>query len=552
MSAPANEEVLTPVREDRTARALAMLLGPKQASLALTHFAASRVNVIASAATFDTPNGRSAIWLGLNMLSRFVGITSLCIDGLLSADGRTYLNGALPLLRQIDTRPGREIRLDEAHAGAQGSITLVFGDQVDVNDAEDLIAVGFDAWRCIVRRGGPASCQPVTPSAIRFGGLSAACFGVAEVFKSLVASSVAPVDRPTWKRRFTRSFQFDLWKMERIGEGSIELRSAPASGPDSLPTLVLDDVFQVGAGAVGNASAFAFAMVPSTTGALALADMKRVDLKNLNRCLLFREPHLGEPKVDVVAGELAAYGLIVRPTDGAFAAASVTTQTVLLSTVDNNEVRHRMQEALPAFLVQGSTGNTTVCVSVHTAVDGRSCLVCRHPDPVTGLSRRRALSVSETAAATGLEVAVITSGRFDGKMEITDGVIAAAAARDPRIAASLERSRDEGHDLCGALGDLRTSFGLEEGPNEASVPFVSVLAGVLAAVEVMKIQLHRAGAGVPILDNVLQLDLARDYSRSPTLAFLEPPRGDCALCQDRADDVRHAYFNRNGRETPRR
>jgi hypothetical protein len=46
------------------------------------------------------------------------------------------------------------------------------------------------------------------------------------------------------------------------------------------------------------------------------------------------------------------------------------------------------------------------------------------------------------------------------------------------------------------------------------VPFVSNLACVLAAAEVVKLLLRAGGvADVPVLDNVLEVDPARDYSR---------------------------------------
>jgi hypothetical protein len=85
------------------------------------------------------------------------------------------------------------------------------------------------------------------------------------------------------------------------------------------------------------------------------------------------------------------------------------------------------------------------------------------------------------------------------------------------------------------------------GPREASIPFVSNLAGVLAAAEVIKLLLRAAGVlHVSVLDNVLEIDLARNYGRHERLAFLEPPRSDCALCQERADVVAHVYDRAEG------
>jgi hypothetical protein len=206
--------------------------------------------------------------------------------------------------------------------------------------------------------------------------------------------------------------------------------------------------------------------------------------------------------------------------------------------VDNNEVRHRMQEALPDVLIQGSTGATTVAISVHRPGNGRSCLVCRHPDAHVGISRRVSLSIEAAADLTGLNEEEIATGRVGGSMEITDALIARVAARSTGAAEVLRRARDGGQDVCGALGNLRAELGDTIGPQEASVPFVSNLAGVLAAAEVVKQLMRAAGAeNVPELDNVLQIDIGRDYSRPERLSFAEPPRADCSLCVDRAEAV---------------
>src|SRR5262249_42595619 len=156
-------------------------------------------------------------------------------------------------------------------------------------------------------------------------------------------------------------------------------------------------------------------------------------------------------------------------------------------------------------------------------------LVCRHPDRDIGLTRRVALSVEDAAAITGLTEAEVASGQVGGGTTITDEVIARVSMRSPNAAATLRRARADGQDLCGALGDLRAQLGTIRGPSEVSVPFVSNLGGVLAAAEVVKLLLRAAGhPDIPVLDNVFQVDLARDYSRHDHLAYREPPRADCS------------------------
>jgi molybdopterin/thiamine biosynthesis adenylyltransferase len=530
-------------RDDRTRRTIELLVGAERADLTLTHFSEGRVEVHVAKPTAEMPNGVLAVIATLNMLSRFVGRVELLVAGRRGGTIEAALDLELRRLRGIDTRPGRDVLLSWVEPGVdvgsqeQAAARVWIGEPGDwsfVPDNGDRdVSITFDGWACELKRGAPVNA--VQPSSVPFGALSAACFAVAEVFKTLIAASVPDAERAAFRRRFTHAWRFSAWSMERLTN---DLTVVYGAGPQAVRPLVLDAVLQVGAGAVGNATALAFSEMSTLAGHLRVLDLKPVDEKNLNRCFYFTEEHLGRPKVEVLEESASRTGLRVRGLNEAFRADHASTSAIVLSTVDNNEARHRMQEALPVALVEGATGGSTIAVAVHSAGNGRSCLVCRHPDPELGASRREPLSVSAAAQATGLTEEEITSGQVGGDVAITDDIIARVAARSPEAAAVLRHARDAGQDLCGALGDLRSLLGTVTGPREASVPFVSNFAGVLAAAEVVKLLVRDAGdENVPVLDNVLQLDLARDYSRHDRLAFLEPPRADCALCQARGDLV---------------
>lgn len=541
-------------RDDRTLLALALAVGADRAEVSLTHFSGGRIEVWVSVGVLEMPNGFLAATVILNMLSRFMGAVELRVVGDITPTLETALEAALARLQQIDTREGRSVRrvsvggepgdagraVDEAAARVGIGDALSFHDGCTAGDAERAISIAFDGWTCALRRG--ASAGKIVASSVPFGALAAACFAVAEVFKTLVACSVSDEVAAHFRRRFTHDWRFSVWIMEQLNREAPRLAPPPV---DPLPPLAIDQVLQVGAGAVGNAAALAFASTAAIRGDLAVLDPKRVDVKNLNRCYYFTETDVGILKVEVLERTATRPGLHVCGWEQGFTAAAAHDGAIIVSTVDNNEVRHRMQEALPGVLVEGATGGTTVAVSVHSPGNGRSCLVCRHPDPAIGGTRHVPLSLAEAAAATGLTEEEIASGRVHGTMAISDDVIARVAARSEDVATILRRAREAGQDLCGALGDLRAELGTISGPREASVPFVSNLAGVLAAAEVVKLLVRADGvADVPVLDNVLEIDLARDYSRHAQIAFLEPPRSDCALCQARGDLVARVMARR--------
>jgi molybdopterin/thiamine biosynthesis adenylyltransferase len=540
-------------RDDRTRRTLELIVGSDRADLTLTHFSAGRAEVHVAEATLEMPNGFLATVAGLNMLSRFVGTVELLVTGRRGGAVGPALDLELARLRRIDTRPGRVVLLSWVEPGAsvnsrdQAAARIWIGEWEHLSavarDGDRDVSIAFDGWTCELRRGAPVGAAQ--RSTVPFGALSAVCFAVAEVFKTLIASSVPDAERTAFRRRFTHVWRFSAWAMERLTD---DLAVAPVAEPQTVEPLALDAVLQVGAGAVGNATALAFSAMSALTGDLRVLDLKPVDEKNLNRCYYFSEEHLGRPKVEVLEESASRPGLRVLGLNEGFKSEHVSAATIVLSTVDNNEARHRMQETLPAALVEGATGGTTISVAVHSAGNGRSCLVCRHPDPDLGVSRREPLSVSAAAEATGLTEDEIISGRIAGDVAITDEIIARVAARSEEAAAVLRRAKDAGQDLCGALGDLRRLLGTVTGPREASVPFVSSLAGVLAAAEIVKLLMRAAGEEyVPVLDNVLQVDLARDYSRHNRLSFREPPRSDCSLCQERGDVIAQVLAKRDAR-----
>ena len=529
-------------RDDRTVRVLAELVGPERAGLAYTHFVGAEVRLSSTVETLGSPNGYVAFMAAANMLTRFVGSVRLAVIGRCPPALGAMLETDLERLRRIDTRQGKVLALGFA-PGESPDIALHIGNsEQDLGPAAGLrVQVSFDGWSLSVGSGVRA-CAPVRPSCVPFGAIAGACFGVAEVFKHVLTRVAPDVQaRRTLTSRLVEAYSYSTWTADRV--------PAPPSAWDARAwedELDVAALLQVGAGAVGNASLYVLSSARSLHGVVTVLDEKLVDQKNLNRCLLFLEEDVGQAKVDVVRDKATRAGLIVTAKREAFAPQPDAGSSIVLSTVDNNAVRHLMQESLPRFLVQGSTSGTSVAVSVHSAVDGLSCLVCRHPDPTGGLPRIRALTVAETAARLGVDERVVASGEFEDGQVITDELIARVRIRDAQAAVFLEAARDSGKDLCGTLGEFRRQYGLLEAPQEPSVPFVSVFAGLQAAAEVVKLRLRDRGIDAPVLQNVLEIDLARDYTRHARLSYDQERLSDCPLCVQRESQVRRLYREKWG------
>ncbi len=530
-------------RDDRTLRAIEAMLGDREeAAVALTHFATAVVEVVTTSATWSTPSGRLATTVALNMLTRFAARVRVRMIGHLSSVDAAAFDRDIARVRCIDARPGHSIHVIRAECEMSvDAATLWLGDGIETElarrvDAEELVAVGADAWTCVLTRGKLAG--PIESTDVPFGVLTGVCFGVAEVFKTLLAQAAPAEARAAIRRRFVRDWRYSAWRADRI-------TLADSTAPSALPALTLSGVTLVGAGAVGNFVALGLSTTPAVCGTIETFDHKLVDEKNLNRCFYFTEADVAMRKVAVVACAASRDGLRFVAHHGEFSIADAAAADVIVSAVDNNLVRHRIQEALPKSIIEGSTSSTTVTVATHSGVDERTCLVCRHPDPESGMERVRPLTVEETAAATGLGVEVISTSLIDEGTGVTDALLARVRRSSPIAAGVLQRERDAGADLCGALGALRQELGTREVPQEASVPFVSGFAGIQVAAEITKTALRSAGhADVPVLDNEISLDLGRDYSRHQGLSGANPARSDCAFCQNRREQACRVYSSR--------
>jgi hypothetical protein len=536
-------------RDDRTVLTLTSVVGAESASLALTHFVGSRVCVAVSADILLAPNGWTAARLAINMLTRFVGEVEVRVVGALDRLTSERLTQQIELYRRIDTRPGHSLTWTAGTEHLDAPVVLCIGSEVSAlvhsllpsgsEHTTRIVALGFTGWRCHVAHLPSTDLPRVKLSSVVFGACAGVCFATAEIFKLLLLPCLESHRIRSFERRLTKDWRYDVWVQDRT------TADIPSSAPDPMPMLEIKNVVQIGAGAVGNASAFTLIETPSITGVLPVIDFKKVDSKNLNRCLYFSEENLENDKTAVlesasrVGFEIAAINEPYSPRHG-----EVT--QILLSTVDNNAVRHQMQESVPKYIVEGSTGETRLSVSVHTAIDGRTCLICKHPDRSLGLVRSVPLSIDEAMRRTGLPESVIRTGVAKGSTEITDSIIEQVRQHSAELAEFLLRSRQEGKDLCGALGDLRSLFGLKVGPREASIPFVSVLAGVLAAAEVVKLRMFESGvADVPLLDNAVELDLARDYARRARVSASYPAHTDCKFCVARKEEVRDVYGSKH-------
>lgn len=245
-----------------------------------------------------------------------------------------------------------------------------------------------------------------------------------------------------------------------------------ASVDPGEPSVVLDHVL-AGVGAVGTAlllTLWAYRPVSGTIRA-GDSDLNGIEDTNLSRCLPFHRSDLGLAKAVVAADRLSGYhGLVIAPTAGD-AQNLVDSRTHLISAVDTPDSRQALQDKYPASAVQASTSGLRLeMLRVNPTVNG-ACLRCFNPP-------REETPDNEIRAQVA---------------DMNEATIAAHAAA---LSVEIEQVREWGRvGGCGRIGDallsrLRPSDGTSA---QFSVGFMSVIAGVLLAAQVLKDAIRRAG-----------------------------------------------------------
>lgn len=311
----------------------------------------------------------------------------------------------------------------------------------------------------------------------------------------------------------------NAWTLTQVASGL----AAAASVDPGEPSVELDHVL-AGVGAVGTALLLTLWAYRNASGTIhaADADPRGIDDTNLNRCLPFHRTDLGRPKALVAAERLSGHHcLVIKPTDGQ-AQNLINPRTHLISAVDTPDAREALQDKYPASAVQASTSGLRLEMLRVNPTVGGACLRCFNPPRAETPDSELRVRVADMDEAT----------------------IAAHAAA---VGTESDQVREWGRvGGCGQIGDallnrLRPSDGSVA---QFSVGFMSVLAGVLLAGQVLKDAIRRAGDtkritdGIPlagaetrfvtnVLDPVNTLAGVRLYSRD----------GECPACKGVRADI---------------
>lgn len=313
----------------------------------------------------QTLEGRVAIELVVNLLSRlYPQIAIIAID----PKANPFVKFCIKLTKEINPAISISSDIEKVnHCIIVGKSTV---------NVKNPFYIGSKGWICKLNRHKPVeSGNSKNP----FGAAAAACFGAANVFRSIFQEQL-PNGSPD------EEINLSLLDYENNGTNKI------------LGPVRLEDWYFVGLGAVGNGMIWTLSRIGTLTGRVHIIDHEKVELTNLQRYVLMKQMHLGDVKVEVAKKYIANSRLEVI--------ANATKWSKFLSengthklkhvavSVDSAEDRIAVQASLPYYIVNGWTQIGDLGVSRHHFNDDNACLACLYLPDVKQLNEDEIIAKS--------------------------------------------------------------------------------------------------------------------------------------------------------------
>lgn len=488
---------------DRSATAVSQIVAGFDATAFRSMLDGTCVGVSFGDDAAASPQGRAALDLAIRLLARLYPT----LDIRTAPDSSQTSSRLAAALKRLARATNPNISL--AHTAHTG---IVVG--VSSSPWRHTAYAGSDAWSAAVSL---TAAQRVARTNVIYGAGAAACLAVAAIFRLVVTPSTpAPADAT----------------VHVFGNSDAVPTASALNRSLQLPQRSI----LVGAGAVGQACAWALARTP-VSGTIVIADPQTVDLGNMQRYVLTTRANLGKDKASLAAAHINRIGatrggprIRAVSVNGTYADALEQhghTWDAALAGVDSAADRRAIQATLPRWAANAWTQTGDLGVSDHHYRNG-ACIACLYlpagntpnQDELVAAALRVPDRVMEVRTHLHLGTAV--------PMELCDLIADRLGVEPDQVrkyaAAGIRAMYVEG--VCG--GGL-IPLGAHQPAAEMHVPLAhqSALAGVLLAA-----RLIRRSLGVTAeTTEVMRLNLSQDLTPLLTQPAGKDPRGIC-LCQD--------------------
>jgi tRNA A37 threonylcarbamoyladenosine dehydratase len=471
------ERIEPDTEHHRSQKAVKHLLGQHEAQGEIL-FPDSRVAIDMAPEIAETPGGQMALALTINLLARMQSIVTgvgIHVPRGIRRHPRIPLHGddlRLGLEHLVSSIAGSGSRYPVGFSfdgeGERPVVRLAFG-PVRKGHPLPQVAIEADAWTAYVNAPRAHSdWSTIVP----FGPHLAACLGVAEVFKRLL------------HHNFPHQFNRPLHLLQDTAFCGLTYgdRPDPAAYPVLPNPFHLEGVAIAGVGAGGSTAAYTLGCLPGLVGNIALIDPGRHKRSNLARYLLsmYEDCIQGTSKVRAAGGFLRDQhpDLSVRCEDQPYADLAHRDFRLVVSTVDTPEARWDIQRDNPSVILDAAVLETIYTLLRVEPGEGM-CLGCKHPyDPDVTWKRR--------AAMWGKTVDEVRK-LYGARAPVQPADIERLAEVQGRLAADFADLLSLPFDEAPRLTECGQSHFNLQAPNQAAtLPFVTAMAGVLVAAEIVK------------------------------------------------------------------
>ena len=299
-----------------------------------------RIGVAIGADAAETREGRAIVDLVIRLLARIYPTIVVRGEG---RAGRELANVALGLAQHVNPN------IDSAE---EATLELAIGVALPNAIACPRIFLGSSEWNAFLSDSEP---RGTSDSDNPFGAGAAACLGAANLFRSVFLGSRANLDHDITFSTLT---------------GDVGSSSNPPI------TCSLGEIVLVGAGAIGNATAWALSRL-EIDGNIHLVDDQTVDLGNLQRYVMTERGHESFVKVEVLAeyfkGRLRRVPYQKKFAD--FVSIHGYKWRKMLLALDSAADRRAAQASLPEWVANAWTQPGDLGVSTNDFLEG-ACVSC--------------------------------------------------------------------------------------------------------------------------------------------------------------------------------
>lgn len=415
-------------------------------------------------------------------------------------------------LKQLAKAINSEIEFTELKPFA----SIVIGN-TKIEETENCFYIGSDEWNvCLSRSENVAIGNSLNP----FGAGAAACFGAANVFRTVFHDQLINGEGDG-------DFAFSLLNFEH-GRQTPEI-------PFNELDVSFEETFLVGFGAIGNGVLWALSRINKMQGSVYVVDDEKIELSNLQRYVLTLEDDQGKEKVRLC--EHLNQESVFKPFFGKWAGFLNNRKNwnlpLVMLAVDSAEDRIAVQGSLPKYILNAWTQAEDLGISRHFDFCKDAGVCCLYPPRSGGQNKSELI-----AGALGLlhreneiRTLVYNNAPLDEGWikSVADAKGVPFKMLQPFIGLPINQFYSKV--LCGGL--LITDSKNKQ--TETPMAFQSALAGILLAAELV---IHCSKIRTDKMPPITRINLLRPIGKYLNEPLMKSLNNTC-ICND--NDFKQQY-----------